>query len=79
MKITGFDCLKNSGGSLPSDAFGNNLAASCPVCGHPVLFVALANQKGSASSHATVCKGCGRNYYISINETNSSITVHEKH
>ncbi|MCL6271909.1 hypothetical protein M3P05_18480 [Sansalvadorimonas sp. 2012CJ34-2] len=46
MKITDFYILNGHGDAIEADAHGNNIAFSCFKCGHPVLAVALENQRG---------------------------------
>jgi len=75
MKITDFKCIDSGGQLLSSDAFGNNAAVSCPHCSYPILFVALNNQKGSAESHKTKCKGCGTDFFMEIEELNKIIII----
>jgi DNA-directed RNA polymerase subunit RPC12/RpoP len=78
MKITGFKCANVAGEPLRCDAFGNNAAISCPNCGHPILFVELPNQKGSSSSHPTVCVECNKSFYMELFEKTEIIIVHEQ-
>ena len=66
MTITGFKCVGEMSDKINCDAHGNNAAISCPVCGHPILFVARENQKGSDALHATKCRGCEKSFFIEI-------------
>lgn len=66
MKITGFMVMDSSGNEIEADAHGNNIAFSCPACGHPVLSVTLDNQRGSDEEHPADCKGCGERYFLSL-------------
>ena len=75
MKITDFKCVDSIGNQLKSDAFGNNAAVSCPNCAHPILFVALKNQKGSSFTHKTKCKGCSSDFYIEAHEEEKTIQI----
>ena len=75
MKITDFICQDGEGKSLHSDAFGNNAAVSCPLCSHPILFVALNNQKGSSASYKTKCKGCSTEFFMEIEELKKIIKI----
>ena len=75
MKITGFQCFDMKENPLKSDSFGNNTATSCPECTHPILFVALENQKGSGPSHKTKCKGCNVSLYIEVDELKKKIII----
>jgi hypothetical protein len=66
MKITDFLVMNDHGEEIKADAFGNNLAFCCPDCGHPILAVALENQRGSDDQHPAVCKGCKKQYVLDI-------------
>ena len=62
MKTT--DCTIYHGDTpTKADAHGNNVAWACSVCGHPILFVCLENQKGY-NGKLTQCKGCGETFTI---------------
>jgi hypothetical protein len=60
MKVTDFLIMNGDGVEISADAFGNNVAFSCPTCRHPILATALDNQRGSDEEHPAECKGCGR-------------------
>jgi transcription elongation factor Elf1 len=75
MKITNFICIDSEGNQLKSDSFGNNAAVACPNCNHPILFVALQNQKGSAKTHKTKCNGCALDFHIEVDENKKVIKV----
>jgi hypothetical protein len=47
MKITDFLVVDENGEEISADPHGNNLAFCCMKCGHPILAVALGNQRGS--------------------------------
>ncbi|MHC6217164.1 hypothetical protein ACVQEN_08040 [Stenotrophomonas acidaminiphila] len=66
MKITAFLVMDSKGNEIPADPHGNNLAFCCPTCGHPVLAVALANQRGSDEVHPSTCRGCAAQYFLDI-------------
>lgn len=66
MKITDFLVMDGDGVEIRADAHGNNLAFSCPDCGHPVLGIAFDNRKGSDERHPTTCKGCGEKYFLDV-------------
>jgi len=62
MKVT--DCqISFKGRPTPADAYGNNVAWSCPVCGHPLLFVCRKGWKGFDGKR-TNCKQCGALFTI---------------
>lgn len=76
-KITGFLLMNWNGVEVSADCFGNNVAFSCPRCGHPVLAIARKNQRGSDASHPTKCKGCGHGYFLDVREIAQKIYIHE--
>jgi hypothetical protein len=77
MKITGFQVMNSSGTEIRGDAFGNNVAFLCANCGHPVLATALEDQRGSDEEHLSVCKGCGRGYFLDVRAAAEKIYVHD--
>jgi len=76
MKITDVLVMDGSGEELPADPFGNNLAVSCQVCGHPILLIALDNQRGSDEDHPATCRSCGQKYFLDIRGQSEKIYVH---
>ncbi len=54
--VTDFRCVDENGQDVPCDAFGNNVALSCPKCGHPVLAIMREHQRGSAPSNLAACR-----------------------
>lgn len=68
MKITGFSVFDNDGNTIDSDTHGNNIAFKCFECGHPVLAVALENQRGWDEDHPAKCKSenCNASYILDI-------------
>lgn len=66
MKITDFIIMDDAGAEISADAFGNNVAFCCSRCGHPVLAIALENQRGYDEDHPAACKGCGRSYFLDV-------------
>lgn len=77
MKITGFLLMNSDGVEVSADCFGNNVAFSCPRCGHPVLATALVNQRGSDENHPSKCKGCGQGHFLDVREDAQKIYIHE--
>lgn len=75
MKITGFMVMDSSGTEIQADAHGNNLAFLCRACTHPVLAVALDNQRGSDERHPADCKGCGELYFLSLRPQSNKLYV----
>ena len=80
MKITDFFILDTNGNEMPADAHGNNLAFNCWSCGHPVLIVALENQRGFDEEHLAECKGkgCNSRYFLDIRSHKDILYVHQK-
>jgi predicted RNA-binding Zn-ribbon protein involved in translation (DUF1610 family) len=70
MKITNFHCF----GEIKADAFGNNVAFSCPNCGHPVLAIIRDGQRGS-KENPSHCKGCGNDYVVTADSKKETICV----
>jgi len=76
MKITGFLIMDCEGNDIVADPFGNNLAFTCMGCGHPILAIALENQRGSSESSPVPCKGCDASYFMDIRVHAKKIYVH---
>lgn len=76
MNITDYLIMDGTGNEIPADAHGNNLAFSCPVCGHPVLATTLENQRGSDEEHPTSCRGCGQRYFLDVRPRAEKLYVH---
>jgi len=76
MKITDFLVMDGNGNEIVADPFGNNLAFTCMDCGHPVLALALENQRGSSESSPVICKGCDASYFMDIRAHAKKIYVH---
>lgn len=53
-------------GSQPvaTDAYGNNVAFSCPNCGGPVLATLMSHKRGSSSDKPTQCRICAAQYWV---------------
>ena len=66
MKITDFLVMDSEGNEVLADPHGNNLAFCCPTCGHPILAVALANQRGNDEAHPAICRGCAAKYFLDV-------------
>ena len=76
MKITGFLVLDSDGREIPADPHGNNLAFSCMACGHPIVAVALENQRGSDEGHPATCKGCNAQYFLDVRPQAEKLYIH---
>ena len=77
MEITDFLILDGDGVEIEADAFGANVAFSCPECLHPILANSLDNQRGSDQEHPTNCKGCGRLYFLDLRPQAQKLYIHE--
>lgn len=77
MDISDFKCMTEANVLLDCDTCGANAAVSCPVCGHPVLFIAVRNKIGSSPSRAAICPGCSNQFYIKVTEPEKVIVVHQ--
>jgi len=75
LKITDFLVFDAAGNEISADPHGNNLAFCCPACGHPVLAVALANQRGSDEAHPAVCRGCAARYFLDIRSGSEKLYI----
>jgi hypothetical protein len=53
---------------LSGDGCGDNIAFCCFECAHPILAVALKNQRGSDEDHPAVCRGCAAKYFLDVRE-----------
>ena len=76
MKITNFLVLDTNGSEIPGDPHGNNLAFCCWVCGHPVLAVALDNQRGSDEEHPASCRSCSTQYFLDVRPQAEKLYIH---
>ena len=76
MRITDFLAMDGMGDKILADAHGNNIAFSCFECDHPVLAVALENQRGSDEEHPAICKECGAKYFLDVRSPMEKLYVH---
>lgn len=76
MKITGFLVMDHDGELLDADAHGNNIAFCCFDCGHPVLAVALENQRGFDEAHPVACQRCRTKYFLDIRSAAEKLYIH---
>ena len=77
MKITDFLVMDPLGEEIPADPHGNNIAFECVVCGHPVLAVALENQRGSDEKHPAKCRGCGTRFFPDVRTRAEKLYIHD--
>lgn len=77
MKITDFLVMDGDGNEIEADPFGNNVAFACPNCSHPVLAIALDDQRGSDEEHPTECRGCHRSYFLDVRPQTEKMYIHE--
>ncbi len=68
--------MNTNGEEIDADAHGNNLAFLCSVCKHPIVAVALENQRGCDEKHPAICKGCGQGYFLDVRERMKKLYVH---
>lgn len=68
--------MDTNGEEIKADAHGNNVAFCCMDCGHPILAIALENQRGSDEEHPAECKGCGAKYFLDVREGSEKLYVH---
>ena len=76
MKITDFLIMDGNGVRIDADPFGNNLAFLCQSCSHPILAIALENQRGSSEESPVQCRRCGASYFLDIRSHMEKIYVH---
>ena len=59
-KVTGFSLVDENGNRVLADAWVNNVAFKCKMCGHPMLAVILPeqNQHGSTPENPAECRHC---------------------
>jgi hypothetical protein len=75
MRITGFSVFDARGDEVAADAFGNNVAFECTRCCHPVLAVALENQRGSSEAKPALCRGCGAKFVLEVRDGTKKLYV----
>lgn len=78
-KITDFRCVDEKEKEIPCDAFGNNVALSCPRCGHPMLAILRENQRGAHQQNPTICRGCHLQAWLSPDTTKRQLRFHQLH
>ena len=76
MKITDFLVMDSHGHQLEADPHGNNIAFSCTQCGHPVLAIALDNQRGSDEDHPVMCRRCRAQYFLDVRLKMEKLYIH---
>ena len=59
------------------DAFGNNVAFACPLCGHPILAIARTSWRGSSADKAVHCPnaGCEFRGWVELMESSKKLKV----
>ena len=77
MKITDFLVMDSLGEEIPADPHGNNVAFECVICGHPVLAVALEDQRGSDEKHPAECRGCGTGFFLDVRMRAQKLYIHD--
>ena len=76
MKITDFLVMDHYGDQIDADPHGNNIAFCCFDCGHPILAVALENQRGFDEVHPAACRGCKVKYFLDIRSNAGKLYIH---
>ena len=74
MKITDFLVMDMNGDEIEADPHGNNLAFCCMECGHPVVAVALENQRGSDEKTRQVAEGAAQGIFLISGRMRKSFT-----
>lgn len=74
--ITNFRCVDENEKEIPCDAFGNNVALSCPACGHPILAIMRDNQRGADSNNPAICRNCHGEVWLSVDAPSGRLRVH---
>ena len=77
MKITDFSVMNSNGENVLSDPFGNNVAFTCKACGHPVLAIAIRNQRGGDKEHPSECRGCSAKYFLELHRDAKQVYVRQ--
>ncbi|MGR6858968.1 hypothetical protein ACU5EH_00720 [Aliivibrio salmonicida] len=77
MKITDFMVFDENGEELLADPNGNNVAFKCWKCDHPVLAIALLNQRGFDEKHPAKCRGCNALYALDVREKMEKLYIYE--
>jgi transposase-like protein len=75
MKVTGFTCVDKNGNAVLCDAFGNNVALTCPKCKHPLLVTVIPNGRGSDKEHRAKCEGCSFEVWVETSSEENSIWI----
>jgi hypothetical protein len=59
-RVTDFHLVNETGDRVLCDAYGNNVAFKCKMCGHPMLAIVLPkqNRRGSTPNNPAVCRHC---------------------
>jgi len=66
MKITDFYAMDDVGNEISADPHCNNIAISSDLCRHPILLIALENQRGSDEQHPAKCKGYEQLHFLDV-------------
>jgi len=74
--ITDFRCVDENEKEIPCDAFGNNVALTCPTCGHPILAIMRENQRGAAANNPAVCRKCHSKVWLSLDIVGRRLRAH---
>jgi hypothetical protein len=79
LTITNFQCVDDKGQTVPCDAFGNNVAFSCPLCSHPMLAIIRNSQRGSYAGNPAVCRSCQFRCWLSNDQPARLLRLYPLH
>ena len=76
MKITDCLILDSNGDIVEADPHGNNIAFCCMECRHPIVAVALENQRGWDEDHPATWRKCEARYFLDIRAQAAKLYIH---
>jgi hypothetical protein len=76
-KITDFGCVDEHEKNIRCDAFGNNVAFSCPKCCHPILAIIRENQRGAKITNPAVCRYCHLKAWLSVDAAKGQLRLQQ--
>lgn len=74
--ITDYKATDSSGNIVSSNAYGNNVAFACLVCGGPVLATLREHMRGSSVAKPTQCGVCEANFWVEVVDSSARLIVH---
>ena len=77
-RVTDFHSVHEKCHDVLCDAYGNNVAFTCPDCGHPMLAIILPNQNrhGSTPRNPAACRHCRHRWWVSAEPDKKLLTIH---